>query len=86
MLTPLAEDIWTQSREVRFFGVETGSRMTVVRLAEGGLFVHSPVPLDDATRAAVDALGEVRAVVAPSLFHHLSIGEWKAAYPRAVVG
>lgn len=84
MLESWTEDIWIATREIRFFGVETGARMTVVRLSGGGLFVHSPVALDPETRAEVDALGEVRAVVAPSLFHHLYVGEWMEAYPNAV--
>src|SRR5262249_5226839 len=54
-------------------------------LEGGGLFVHSPVALDEETRRAVDALGEVRAVVAPSVFHHLHVGAWMQAYPRALV-
>jgi hypothetical protein len=86
VLTPWADGIWTDTRETKFFGVETGTRMTVVRLADGGLFVLSPVPLDDATRAEIDAIGEVRAVVAPSLFHHLSVRAWQEAYPKAVFG
>jgi len=84
MLEPFADDVWTATRRAKFFGVETGTRMTVVRLSDGGLFVHSPVALDSETRREVDALGEVRAVVAPSLFHHLSVGQWMAAYPKAV--
>lgn len=84
MLQPFAEGVWTDARPVRFWGVETGSRMTVVRLSEGGLFVHSPVALDDECRRRVDELGEVRAVVAPSIFHHLHVGAWMAAYPGAV--
>jgi hypothetical protein len=83
-LVPFAEDLWLATRETKFFGVETGTRMTVVRLGGGGLFVHSPVALDDATRRAVDALGEVQAVVAPSIFHHLHVGGWMAAYPKAL--
>jgi hypothetical protein len=86
MLRPWAPDVWTDEREAKFFGVETGTRMTVVRLSGGGLFVLSPVELDDETRKAIDALGEVRAVVAPSLFHHLSVGQWMAAYPKAFFG
>src|SRR6185295_5051553 len=78
-------DLWVKAGSLRFAGVETGTRMTVVRLADGGLFVHSPVPLSGDTRAAVDALGPVRAVVAPSLFHHLYVGEWIQAYPDAIV-
>ena len=57
--------------------------MTVIRLADGGVFLHSPVHADAATRAAVDAIGPVRAIVAPNRVHHLFAGEWKAAYPQA---
>jgi len=84
VLTPWATGIWTDTRKAKFFGVETGTRMTVVKLTAGGLFILSPVPLDAETRREVDALGEVRAVVAPSVFHHLSVGEWMAAYPDAL--
>jgi hypothetical protein len=83
MFESFAEDIWTASRPQRFWGVETGTRMTIVRLGDGGLFVHCPVALDAETRRAVDALGPVRAVVASSLFHHLYVGDWMKAYPEA---
>ena len=33
--------------------------------------------------AALDALGPVRAVVAPSLVHHFFVGDYAAAYPSA---
>jgi hypothetical protein len=85
-LTVVADDLWTLARPLRFWGVETGSRMTVVRLERGGLFVHSPLALDAALKVEIDALGPVEAVVAPSLFHHLSVDQWQAAYPRAVFG
>ena len=84
-LQPIATDLWVEARALRFAGVETGTRMTVVRLAGGGLFIHSPVSLDGGTREAVDALGAVVAVVAPSRFHHLYAGEWSEAYPQAVL-
>jgi hypothetical protein len=84
MLTPFADEVWVEPRPARFWGVDCGTRMTLVRLSDGGLFVHSPVALDDATRRAVDALGPVRAVVSPSVFHHLHAGAWMAAYPEAV--
>lgn len=84
MLVPFGEDVWTDTRPAKFWGVETGSRMTVVLLSDGGLFVHSPVALDPETRRQVDTLGEVRAVVAPSVFHHLHVGAWMSAYPKAV--
>jgi hypothetical protein len=89
MFEPVADDVWTTARAQRFWGVETGTRMTIVRLRSPEaerprLFVHCPVALDPATRAAVDALGEVSAVASSSLFHHLYVGEWMRAYPGAL--
>ena len=84
MLQSIGDGLWSTTRPLRFLGVETGTRTTIVRLASGGLFVHSPVGLDAALRAEVDALGHVVALVAPSLFHHLYVGEWRAAYPEAL--
>jgi hypothetical protein len=85
MLETIADGLWTTTRPQRFFGIECGTRMNVVRLSDGALFVHSPVGLDPALRAAVDALGPVKAMVAPSLFHNLYAAQWKAAYPSAVL-
>lgn len=83
MLEQFSDSVFTVTRDAKFFGVECGSRMTVVKLSDGGLFVHSPVALDAKTRLAVDLLGEVRAVVAPSVFHHLHVKAWMDAYPKA---
>jgi hypothetical protein len=83
VLQPIAPDVWVDARPLRFFGIETGTRMTVVRLAGGELVIHSPVQLDADTRAEIDRLGDVRAILAPSLFHHLSVGQWIEAYPEA---
>ncbi len=60
-----------------------GTRMTVMRLANGGLFLHSPISLDSETRQSLDNLGEVRAVVAPSRGHHLFVTDYIKAWPRA---
>ncbi len=59
--------------------------MSVIRLADGGLVVHSPIRIDETLAAAVDALGRVVAIVAPSKFHHLSVSQWSQRYPDALV-
>ncbi|HEU4406271.1 MAG TPA: universal stress protein [Polyangiaceae bacterium] len=84
LLERVTDNLWTLARPLRFLGVETGARMNVARLADGSLFVHSPLALDAALRAEVDALGPVKAVVAPSLFHHLYVRSWQEAYPGAL--
>jgi hypothetical protein len=57
--------------------------MTVIRLRDGSLLLHSPVALDPATRRALDAVGEVRFVVGPSKVHHFHLGDYAKAYPEA---
>lgn len=76
--------VWSMAIPLRFWGVETGARMTIVRLRSGDLFVHSPLPLDETLKRQIDALGPVTAVVAPSLFHHMSVSPWKEVYPGAL--
>ena len=67
-------------------GFRFPTRMAVVRLpSDGGLWIWSPVALTEDIRAAVDALGRVRHIVAPNSLHHAFLAEWAAAYPGARV-
>ncbi len=71
---------------VDFFGFPYPTRMVVAQLAgAGGLWVWSPIALDDALKAEVDALGPVRYLVSPNKIHHLALSEWHAAYPEAKI-
>ena len=82
VLRELAPDLWVTERPLRFGGVEVGTRMSVIRLRDGGLFLHSPVPIDPEVRRGLDALGPVRFAVAPNRFHHLYIAEYPLLYPE----
>ena len=84
-LRSLAPNLWVADRPLKLAVGNVGARMTVIRLADGGLFLHSPVHLDDATRGALDAVGQVRCVVAPSKVHHFFVGDYIDAYPAARV-
>ena len=83
MLRRLADDVWVTERPQRFFGLPVGARMTVIRLSGGRLLLHSPLPLDAALRAELDALGRVACAVAPNRLHHLYAGDVVRAYPEA---
>ena len=78
------DTIWVTERPV-WFGVCLRARTTVVRLAGGALWVHSPCTPTDDVCAALDALGEVRWIVVPNRFHHLQTPATAARYPNAVV-
>jgi hypothetical protein len=84
-LTPFAEGIWVDSAPARIVGMPLTSTMTVMRLGDGGLLLHSPIEMTPERRAAVEALGPVAHLYAPNLFHHLRVGEWAAAFPAARV-
>jgi len=83
-LRPVADGVGVVERPQRFFGAEIGTRMTVLESPQG-LLVHSPVALDAELADAVAALGEVAWIVAPNRFHHLFAGEWKSAFPGALL-
>jgi len=84
-LRPLATDLWVADRPLKLAVGDIGTRMTVIRLADRSLFLHSPVRLDAPTRQALDDLGPVGSVVAPSKVHHFFVGDYVAAYPQARV-
>jgi hypothetical protein len=85
MLRKLTDDLFVLDVPFRMAGMDLGGRMTLIRLPDGGLWLHSPVKLDADKRQAVDALGPVRFLVAPNTMHHLSLGDWATAYPSAKV-
>lgn len=85
MLTPFGPDIWLAdgAQPVAVAGFRYPTRMAIIRLADGGLFVWSPVALTEALRNAVAALGPVAHIVAPNTLHDLHIAAWKQAFPAA---
>ena len=81
------QNIWIMDGDdVRMFGVLLfKTRMTVVRLKAGGLWLHSPVRPTPERHRAVDRLGPVEHLVAPNKIHSLGIEPWKALHPNARV-
>ena len=85
MLNPVAPGLWHAQRGMSAAGIPMTSRMTVIQLADGGLWLHSPILIDDALRAELDALGPVRCIVAPNKTHHLFAKKCLALYPQATL-
>ena len=85
MLQPLADNLWCAEHAFNIAGIPISSRMTVARLKNGGLWLHSPIPLDAPARQQLDVLGPVQHVVAPSKMHHLFAGDLMAHYPAATL-
>jgi hypothetical protein len=86
MIEPLGPDLWfANGGIVSFNGFDYPTRMAVVRLADGGLWLWSPVEMTTALEQQVRALGPVRHIVSPNNLHHLFLSQWQAAFPESKV-
>jgi uncharacterized protein DUF4336 len=84
MLEQLGPNLWfVDGGIVSFYGFDYPTRMVIVRLAGGGLWLWSPVEKTATVEAEIRALGPVRHIVSPNKLHYLFLGEWQAAFPEA---
>lgn len=84
-LKPVAENIWiVDGPEIIFSHMPFSTRMTIIRLSSGDLFIHSPTPLPDSLKAEVDKLGRVAHLVSPNYIHYWWVKKWGVHYPDAV--
>ncbi len=84
VLTEVDRDIWiADGPTVPFFGFPYPTRMTVVRLGDGSLWVWSPIQLSEQLTVALNSEGAVRHLVSPNKMHHLYLGQWVEAWPDA---
>jgi hypothetical protein len=78
-------NLWVHEHRWEVFGLSAWLRMTIVKLADGRLWIHSPTALSAEVRGAIDSLGEVGYLVAANNHHHSWLLAWHDAYPRAQV-
>ena len=83
MLIQLAPNLWHVQHAFIAGGLTVTSRMTVVRLVDGSLWLHSPVRISAELRAELSALGTVSAIVAPNKMHHLFAAAALRDFPQA---
>ncbi len=75
--------VWIKEYPIHYAGTQFNSRMTIVRLSNGNLFIHSPCEIDQQTKAAIETLGKVEFIVAPGSYHHLHVSSAQRAFPEA---
>jgi len=64
-------------------GAVMGTRMTVIRLPDGSLLLHSPTRFSLALKGKLEAIGPVRHLVAPNIAHWTFLKDWQDACPEA---
>lgn len=79
----VAGRLWHARQQVRIGPLSISTRMTVLRLSDDTLWVHSPIAPSLSLVAALARLGEVRSVVAPNNSHSRFFEAFLAAFPTA---
>jgi Domain of unknown function (DUF4336) len=68
---------------VRMLGVSLPTRMIIVKLSDGSLWVNSPVSVPIQVLDRIKASGPIRYLVAPTKMHIWRLEEWHALFPKA---
>lgn len=84
-LRGIADGLWAIEMPHSMKGIDLGTRSTIAKLPSGGLFLCSAGPFEEARFRAIEALGEVEAIVAPNTFHHLYLNRAKKRFSEARV-
>ena len=85
-LIQLHEKVWTVPNALTVLGIiQLNTRMTIIQLDNGGLWIHSPIPWTEELDKDIRAIGQIEFIVAPSCFHHMFVGPWKEHHPQAKI-
>jgi len=83
-LKVVAPDIWiVDGSWIEFYGLPFPSRMTIVRLSGGDVWVHSPIRIDDELGKRIASIGPVRHLIAPNWIHYAWVPDWQRYFPDA---
>ncbi|MGC4048237.1 MAG: hypothetical protein QM757_00765 [Paludibaculum sp.] len=84
-LTQINERLITVVGEVEMPLLKLPRRMTAVRLKSGGLIIFSAVALLDHEMAELEAFGQPKFLVVPSVMHRLDAPSYAQRYPNIIV-
>jgi len=84
MLKKFTDNIWTFDHDFKYYGIEIGTRMTVVDFSgNGDLLIHSPVKPTEIVKQQLNEIGSVKAIVAPNRWHHLHVNPFREFFHEA---
>lgn len=90
VLKQISNNIWIVDGDVvdmnfKLFNIPFSTRMTIIRLDNGGLWIHSPIKPNLNLLSEIEQLGEVNHLIAPNVLHYSFIDEWHHLFPTAKV-
>lgn len=85
VLKKVANDVWiVDSGPIRPLGMRLPIRMTVIRLADGGLLLHSPTEFHADLKSELEQMGPISHLVAPNSAHWTFLSAWQEQVPDAM--
>ncbi len=84
MLKQIGDRLWIVKQPQKYYGLEVGTRMSIVVLDNNDIALISPVTLDPTTIDQINNLGKVKYLISPNLFHYLYLTACQKIYPEAI--
>ena len=82
----VAGKLWiVDSGPMNVYGMPMPIRMTVIRLANGDLLLHSPTRHTPELQAALEREGRIRHLIAPNIAHWSFAQQWQRAVPGSLL-
>jgi len=85
MFLQIHPSIWVLQKSFSVLGQDVGSRMTIIKLKNGDLWLHSPVQMSEQEHQNLAQLGPVKYVVSPNLMHYIFLQSCLMKHPEALV-
>jgi hypothetical protein len=79
----LDDDLWLVDSTINASGLCLPVRMSIIRLPNGDLILHSPTRCTAELALSVSALGRVAHLIAPTFAHWMYLADWQAGFPEA---
>lgn len=84
-LKNIAPNVWiADGGWISFYGLPFPTRMTVIRLNNGDIWIHSPIEDKNGIANSVAGLGPVRHLIAPNWIHYAWMTTWQLEFPKAL--
>ena len=84
-LTRVTDDILiADDAPISAAGLRLPVRMTVIRLSNGDLILHSPVRYSPVLRNELERFGPIRYLLAPNVAHWMFLPAWQSHLPQAL--
>ena len=84
----VSNQVWVKEYPVKYAGCCFSGRMTVIKMTNGQVWIHSPCSFDDDSgeqlkKEIEETVGDVVYIIAPGTYHYFHVQSCQKAFPNA---